>query len=84
MVQTTMPVSVPAVPDGCFSYQVLPSAPMYMGSQSVTQFKQDCLARKVTHPMMSAKGKTSGATAQVASDPDPRPTCTAQPPAHLA
>ncbi|KAF8550600.1 hypothetical protein OG21DRAFT_1525023 [Imleria badia] len=62
MVETTMPVSVPAVPDSHFSYQVLPSAPM-----------------KVTRPMTSAEGKTSG-TAQVASGPDPRPTCTVQPP----
>ena len=80
MAQTTMPVSVPVVPDSRFGYQVLPSAPTYVGSQSVTQFERDRLARKVTHPMTSAKGKTSGATAQVASDPDPCPTCTAQPP----
>ena len=35
--------------------------------------------------MTSAKGKTSGATAQVASDPDPCPICTlCSHPAHLA
>jgi hypothetical protein len=79
--QTAIPVSVPTTaPDGHFGYQVLPPAPMYVGSQSIAHFEQDRLERKVARPMTSSEGKTSGAAStQVASGLDPCPTHTVQP-----
>ncbi|KAG6373012.1 hypothetical protein JVT61DRAFT_7065 [Boletus reticuloceps] len=74
MVQTVWPVSEPAMPDGCFGYQVPPPVPTFVSSQSVAAFQQDHNAKKAARSMTSTGGKTSSSNMQVFSGPRSLPT----------